>query len=427
MTDPCRPGPPLRLHRWRDPAVLGVGAVALGAGFGQFGAVAALGDVARAFGHLAHGTTLADQAGLSGTEIGLGLAVLRLASMFSLPVAGMADRVGRRRLLVGGCAVGLAVTAAASLSPSFWWFVAIFALGRPFLGSSAALCQVVAAEQTPSGERAKAVALVAGAYAVGAGLTAVIHGLAGAGLGFRGLFALAVVPLVALPLVSRPVSEPDRYTLASQQDHAPLPVLGPVGRQFRGRLLAVSCLGFLVAVVTGPANSFLFLYSENVVGLSGALVSAMVVVAGAVGLGGLLAGRWAADRLGRRITGAVGMVGIALFGLLAYSGPKPSLLVGYVAGVLAGSVFTPAAGALVNELFPTGVRASVAGWQVMAGVMGAVAGLVAFGAIADLGNRFSLAAAAVFLPALPGAALFAALPETRGMEPEQMWRSDDAA
>jgi MFS family permease len=145
MTDPCRPGPPLRLHRWRDPAVLGVGAVALGAGFGQFGAVAALGDVARAFGHLAHGTTLADQAGLSGTEIGLGLAVLRLASMFSLPVAGMADRVGRRRLLVGGCAVGLAVTAAASLSPSFWWFVAIFALGRPFLGSSAALCQVVAA------------------------------------------------------------------------------------------------------------------------------------------------------------------------------------------------------------------------------------------------------------------------------------------
>ena len=63
-------------------------------------------------------------------------------------------------------------------SPGYWWFVVIFALGRPFLSSTNALSQVTAAEQTSSADRAKAVALVAAGYGVGAGLTAIIHSLA---------------------------------------------------------------------------------------------------------------------------------------------------------------------------------------------------------------------------------------------------------
>ena len=71
----------LRLHRWNDRAVVGVAVAAFAAGFGQFGVVAALGDVARGFGQVNHGATLADQAGLSGTDLGAGLAIMRLASL----------------------------------------------------------------------------------------------------------------------------------------------------------------------------------------------------------------------------------------------------------------------------------------------------------------------------------------------------------
>ena len=67
------------------------------------------------------------------------------------------------------------------------------------------------------------------------------------------------------------------------------------------------------------------------------------------------------------------------------------------------------------------VRASVAGWLLVAGVLGAVGGLVAFGAVADLGNRFSLAAVVLFLPAALAAGLFWCVPETRGREPEDLW------
>jgi len=52
-----------------------------------------------------HGTTFADQAGLSGTQLGIGLAVIRLASLGALPLAGAADRLGRRRVLLLTCAL----------------------------------------------------------------------------------------------------------------------------------------------------------------------------------------------------------------------------------------------------------------------------------------------------------------------------------
>ena len=60
--------------------VLAVAVVALAAGYGQFGAVSALGQVAAAFGHPVHAGTVAEQAGLSGAALGAGLAILRLAS-----------------------------------------------------------------------------------------------------------------------------------------------------------------------------------------------------------------------------------------------------------------------------------------------------------------------------------------------------------
>ncbi len=406
--------------------MIGIALAAFASGFGQFGAVAALGDVARSFGRIAHGATISDQAGLSGTELGIGLAVIRLASLGGLPVAGLADRIGRRAVLLLTTGTGLALTVAAAASPGYWWFVAIFACGRPFLSATNAVSQVAAAEHTGSGDRAKAVALVTAGYGVGAGATAVLHSLAASTLGFRGIFALAVVPLALLPLVARWVSEPDRFVVAAASDHA-LPVLGPVGPRFRGRLALLALLAFGIAVVTGPANSFTFLYAQNVLRLPGTVTAAMVVGAGVAGLGGLLAGRWLADRLGRRPTAAIGVAGMAACGVLAYSGSSWALVTGYVAGVLAGSVFAPAGGAMVNELFPTPVRASVAGWWVLAGVVGAAAGLVVFGAIADAGNRFGVAALVTCLPAVAVIATLAWLPETKGREPEDLWPDPEGA
>ncbi len=423
------PAAGFRTYRWTDPALLAIALVALAGGFGQFGAVASLGDVARTFGHVGGGATFADEAGLSGTVLGVGLAIIRAASLLGLPLASLADRLGRRSLLGATCAVGLVLTVLTAVSPSYWWFVAIFALGRPFLSATVGLTQVSAVELTSTGERAKAVSLMAGGYAVGAGTAAIVHSLGAHALGFRGIFALAIVPLVVLPLLMRHVIEPDRFARLAPTARAVEPVLGPVARPYRRRLLLVALLAFGVSVITGPANSLIFIYAQNFLHLGGVLTSGMVVAAGAAGFGGLLLGRWLSDRLGRRPTVAMAMAGMAVFGTVAYAGPKGALFLGYIAGVACGGVFAPAGGALANELFPTSVRASVTGWTIAAGVVGAVVGLLAFGLVADVRgttDHFGVAAAAVFLPMMLAAGLLLMLPETKGKEPEELWGNPSA-
>jgi MFS family permease len=411
----------LRLYRWNDRAVVGVAFAAFASGFGQFGVVAALGDVARGFGQASNSSSLAAQVGMSGTALGVGLAIMRLASLGALPVIGLADRFGRRRLLLATVGIGLAMTALAAASPSYWWFVAIFAAGRPVLAATNGLAQVTAAEQTGSADRAKAVAFVAAGYGAGAGVIAIVHSLAASTLGFRGVFVLALVPLALLPLLRRWISEPDRFTVAAARPEAPVPVFDAVAAPFRRRLAVIVVLGFAVSVITGPTNSFVFLFAQNVLHQPGIVTAGMVAGAGVAGLVGLLAGRWLADRVGRRLTGALAMVAVALLAVVTYSGSAPALVVGYMLGVFAASVFAPAAGSLLNELFPTTVRASAAGWSLAAGVLGAVTGLVAFGAVFGAGHSFAVAGLVTFLPAALLMGLFWLLPETRGREPEDLW------
>ena len=408
------------LRSWRDRAVLAAALVSLMSGIGQFGAVAALGDVARAFGQMHDGATLADRAGLSGTELGVGLAIIRLASLGGLPVSGLADRLGRRRVALGAVTAGLALTALTSASPGYWWFVAIFAAGRPLLSAADALVGVMAGEYTASADRARAVALVAAGYGVGAGIIALIHSAGLGWLGFRGLFALTVVPLALLPLLRRWLVEPDRFVTVAAQRGQALPVLGAVGRPFRRRLVVVAAVAFSVSVLTGPANTFVFLYAQNVRHESGAVTAGMVVGAGLTGFIGLVVGQWTADRFGRRPTCSAALGAMVVCGVVTYSGSVPAMLVGYLAGVGAGSTLAPAVGAMVNEIFPTPVRASVMGWWVAAGVAGAAVGLVVFGAVADVGDQFRVAAAVTFVPVAAAAGLFWMLPESKGREPEDM-------
>jgi MFS family permease len=435
----------LRLHRWSDGPLLAVAWISFASGVGQFGAVAALGDVARTFGHIASGTTVADQAGLSGTSLGLGLACIRLASLGALPLTSLADRLGRRKVLLGVSVIGLLITVLAAASPGYWWFVIIFATGRPLLSSANSLCSVTAAEETASRDRAKAIALMAAAYGLGAGTTAIVHSLAGSAVGFRGICLLALVPLATLPFVAKKIEESDRFSGLARDPRRDLPSGdGEAGRRrsprtagrrrfallaatrppYRRRLVVVGVLAFFISTVTGPANTFIFLYAQDVVHLSGGVTAAMVVCAGATGFAGLLLGRYCADRFGRRPTAAVAMMIVAILGIYTYGGSRVGLFLGYVAAVAVAAVLAPAAGSLVNELFPTSVRASVGGFQVAAGVLGAATGLVVFGEVADVGNRFAIAAAVTFLPSMLAALAFWLLPETMGREPEDLCPTD---
>ncbi|MFP3899434.1 MAG: MFS transporter [Acidimicrobiia bacterium] len=410
----------LGLHGWLGRPVIGVAIVMAAAGFAQFSPTAALADVAEHFGELRNGgETIAEQAGLPGTVLGAGLATIRLAAVFALPLAALADRFGRRRSLLTWASLGLVVVIAAAGSPGYWWFVAAFALARPLLTATDTIAEVMAAEHTGLADRAKAIALMSAAYGVGAGSVAVLRGAVGESLGFRWVFGLAVLPLLAVWLAARMVTEPSRYHARPVAVAGRRPVLGSVRRGLRGRLGLLAGLTFASALITGPANTFLFVYAENVLDASTALTGTLVVAAAPAGLLGLVVGRYLSDHAGRRPTAAVGLVALAGAGVLTYSGTVPALAAGYLLGIFVGSAYATPTIALATELFPTSTRASVAGWLVLAGVLGATLGLFVAGAVADATDSFGSALALVCVPAGLTAVLLAFLPETRGLELEE--------
>jgi MFS family permease len=148
----------------------------------------------------------------------------------------------------------------------------------------------------------------------------------------------------------------------------------------------------------------------------------MIVAAGPVGLAGLLVGRWSADTVGRRAAATVTLAAVAIAFAITYSGTAPAMVGGYLFAVLAGSAFAPAIGSLTTELFRTEVRATVLGWAMAGGVLGAVTGLVAFGALSDAFDAFGPAALSIAIPAgLTGVVVFA-VPETKGRELEDLER-----
>lgn len=422
MSAPQPPEAPRSATRrdWLGPAVLSAAGLSVASGFAQFAATATLGDVAAAFGRTSAGDSVVAQAGLAGSTLGVGMAVIRLASLASLPLAELADRRGRRKVFLTVTATGLTLTTLAALAPSYWTLVAVLAMARPLLSATNAIAGVVAAEQTRAGGRAKALGLVTAAYGLGAGLTGVLRA-AGRGLGFRGVFALAAVPLLALPLLARPLRETDRWAaLREEIERRPgeRGRLAHVPTALRGRLALLAVLALALSFLSGPVNGMLFVYAERIVRLDRSATAMAVLAAGPVGLTGLLLGRLAADRVGRRITAATAHAMVSLSGVATYRGGGTAAVAGYLVTVCAGGALGPAAAALASELFPTSSRATAAGWLTVSGVVGAVGGLVTFGVLADRAG-FATAAMIVGVPVALLSPLYLRLPETRGLELEE--------
>lgn len=388
----------------------------LAAGFAEFGATTSLNDVARHFGSFTQHNTIQSVVGLSGSALGLGLAAYRLSSLAALPLASLADRVGRTRMLRHTLLAGLLITALAALSPSYWFFVACFAFARPLLSVANTLVQIITVELASVQLRIQRIAIMAAGLGIGSGLSAVVHGAVRGGDSFRWLFGLALVPvLLVIPLL-RGIPEP-----RTSRGETPLARLGSVPLEARGRLGVVCATSLLIGVITGPAGGFTFVYAEGILKMHPSRVSAVVVISGAAGLAGLFLSRRLARTLGRRWTIGIGVVFTALASTFAYGGGETDFVIGYILTVGAGGLLAPAVTAISTEIFAHRFRATATGWITVAGVVGAIAGLGVFGWVADAVHTSSssglrVAALVTFLPLLPALLLLTRLPESRAME-----------
>lgn len=392
-----------------SPALTTLAWATLIAGYAQFGAVSALNDVAHQFGRTSGSLSLQSLVGLSGAALGSGLAVLRGVSLVALPLGALGDRVGRMRAMRLLFSTGLATTGVAALAPNYWSFVVLFALARPLLAAVIVLVHVMAVESVGVEDRLRTLVVMAAANGVGAGLSAVLHGVIRGPDAFRWLFAISLVGLVLVPRLRR-VHDTVHPLPDARRVH-----FGRVPRHVLGALVAISAVSLAVGAVTGPAEGFTFLYAEGLLGIAPRTMSLIVAVSALVGLAGLWSAR-ALSSLTRRTSVGLGALGTSLAATFAFAGGRVAFVAGYFGTVYFAGLLAPTLAALSTEQFPRVVRATAAAWIGLAGVVGAVLGTLVFGYVIDVTgvhatSALRTAALVTFLPLVPLLALLARVRE----------------
>ena len=128
----------------------------------------------------------ADDFGVGDSGVGIAGSVVRAGIILVLPVAAIADRAGRRRMVTAMAVAAPLVSATGALAPTFPLLVASQAVGRPLGLALDFLVAVVATEEMPRNSRAYAVSILAMASGLGAGLAVMALP---AGRSVRGLLA----------------------------------------------------------------------------------------------------------------------------------------------------------------------------------------------------------------------------------------------
>ncbi|MGA9278607.1 MFS transporter, partial [Ilumatobacter sp.] len=103
----------------------------------------------------------ADDFGISETAKGDAGSIVRAGIVFALPAAVIADRIGRRKVLVIVAWLAPLLTALGAIAPSFAVLVATQTIGRPMGIALAFVIGVVAAEEVPKNSRAYAISVLA--------------------------------------------------------------------------------------------------------------------------------------------------------------------------------------------------------------------------------------------------------------------------
>lgn len=323
----------------------------------------------------------ADDFGVGKSGVGVAGAVVRAGIVLMLPVAMLADRTGRRRVIVATAVAAPIVTAAGALAPAFPVLVATQAIGRPLGLALDFMIAVVAAEEMPRNSRAYAISVLAMASGLGAGVAVGALPLADLGeSAWRLVYVVALVWLVVAVDIARRLPETERF----ERPHVVAPPFD------RGRFGIVAAVALLSNVFIAPASFFQNGYLEDERGFSATRIAVFTLVTGTPAVIGLIVGGRVADMSGRRRIIAVGVPVAAALVVTSYSlGGSPMWFSVVLAGIVGGMAF-PALAVYRTELFPTGNRGRASGYLTAAALIGGIGGLLTTGWLLDHGRSHGM-------------------------------------
>ncbi|MBN4666541.1 MFS transporter [Pandoraea nosoerga] len=328
----------------------------------------------------------------------------------------LSDRYGRVRVLSWTILVFAVFTGMCALAQGYWDLLAYRTIAGIGLGGEFGIGMALAAEACAPERRARASSFVGLGWQAGVLAAALLTPLLLPVIGWRGMFAVGLLPAVVSFVMRRALGEPEMF-LAQQKlprEHAPLKLLVKDCASTRASLgVAILCsvqnFGYYGLMIWMPSYlSKTFGYSLT----KSAMWTAVTVLGMAFGI--WLFGRLA-DRIGRRPTFIAYQIGaVVMVFVYAQLQSQFALLVGgavmglFVNGMIGGY------GALISELYPTAARATAQ--NVLFNIGRAVGG---FGplTVGALAAAYSFKLALVFLAGIYVLDILATLfliPERRG-------------
>ena len=316
----------------------------------------------------------ADDFGVSDAGVGIAGSVVRAGIVLVLPVAALADRAGRRRMVSAMAIAAPLVTAAGALAPTFPILVATQAVGRPLGLALDFLVAVVATEEMPRNSRAYAVSILAMASGLGAGIAVIALPLADLSPGaWRLVYVVALVWLVVAVDIARRLPETRRFA----RPHVVAPRLD------RGRFAVLAAVALLTNLFVAPASLFQNGYLKDVRGFSATEISIFTLATATPAGIGLVLGGKVADVRGRKLLIATVLPLATALGVVSFSiGGAVMWGATFLAGVLGGVTY-PALAVYRTELFPTGNRGRAAGLLTATALLGGIGGLLLMGTLLD--------------------------------------------
>ncbi|MDN5001803.1 MFS transporter [Bradyrhizobium sp. GCM10027634] len=368
--------------------------------------------------------------GSLGPVFSAGLFGLMIGALIFGP---MADRIGRRRIILASTLVFGIGTLLTMFAPDTTWLIALRMLTGLGLGGAMPNAVALTSEFSPHRRRATLVMMMFAGFSVGAALGGLLAAALIPAFGWRSVFLVGgLVPLLLLSFLLKALPESIRFlAMVGRRDHEVAELLKKIspGASFAGNAKFVvlepklpglpvahlfaegrGSVTLLLWIVFFMSLLDLYLLSNwlptvlNDLGVSvsaAAAIGAMLQVGGVVGTFAL--GQFI-DRFSFRalsLTYLVAAAAVAAIGLVSHSIVLVTIAI-FASGfcIVGGQI---ASNALTATFYPTAIRSTGVGWALGIGRIGSIVGPLVGGAMLarDMGAQPLFAAAAV--PALVAA------------------------
>lgn len=324
--------------------------------------------------------------GVSAAAVGLTLTVFALARLIvNVPAGIIADRYGRRILLVGGPIITSVGMIGSGLSDSIgellvWRFLAGAGSAFYMSGAMIYLIDIATPEQRTRYVAINQWALTVG-FALGPGIGGLVADRYGLSVPFYVVGAMGIVTAI-YAVIRLPETRDQAVAEEAEAEGEPMSTWTfVVSRRF---LLVAVASATIFMTRAGTRGTLMPLHAEDALGWGPAEIGIVFTVTGAMTLFTLMPAAWAADHISRRFvvgfSGVVAGIGAMLAGVIV----SP---VGFVLGNVVMSLGTgtagPAPAAYVADIAPPGKRGMAVALYRSAGDVGFLAAPPLLGLLAE--------------------------------------------